>query len=232
MGAPAGNGNGAAARRVLTFDAHRHEYRVDGIVKPSVTELLEAAGLTVDYRAIPAAVLLNARMRGIHVDACCDLYDDGDLDWSTVHSDAVPYVQAWGRFCAEQGYEPAASQVQLYHPEHDYCGTADSVGTVGRRWVLVDRKATTKVAASYGCQLAGYAMPGIECAEHAGELVPVPWPPPARAVVQLRPDGSYRVVPYDEPDDVAAFLGAIALHRWRTARGSLNAPLRLDARLA
>jgi len=224
------NGNGAPRRR-LTFDAARHEYRVDGELKPSVTQLLEGAGLVVDYSAIPAATLLRARQRGIHVDACCDLLDAEDLEWSTVHPDAVPYVQAWARFKVAEGYEPVASQVQLYHPEYGYAGTADTVGTVGRRWVLVDRKATVKVAASYGCQLAGYTLPGLECAEAGGELAPVPWPPPARAVVQLRPDGSYRVVPYEAPDDVAAFLAALALYQWRGARASMNAPLRLDARL-
>lgn len=231
MDAHDATGNGHARGRVLTFDAGRHEYRVNGVLKPSVTELLEAAGLTVDYRNVPARTLLKARMRGLHVDACCDLYDEGDLDWSTVHPEAVGYVEGWGRFCRAEGYEPHASQVQLYHPAHDYCGTGDTVGTVGRQWVLIDRKATVKVAASYGCQLAGYAMPGIECAEHGGELAPVPWPPPARAVVQLRPDGSYRVVPYETPDDTAAFLAALELYRWRNARASLNSPLRLDARL-
>jgi len=223
-------GNGRPAR-VLTFEPRGHEYRVNGERKPSVTELLEGAGLTVDYRAVPAHVLLKARERGLHVDACCDLYDEGDLDWRTVHPEAANYVRAWATFCRAEGYQPAASQVQLYHPEHDYCGTGDTVGTVGRQWVMIDRKATVKVAASYGCQLAGYTMPGMECAEHGGELAPVPWPRPARAVVQLRPDASYRVVPYDAPDDVAAFLGALELYKWRTARASLNSPLRLDSRL-
>jgi hypothetical protein len=217
--------------RVLTFEPARHEYRVNGVVVPSVTQLLEAAGLTVDYRGIPVATLARARARGLHVDACCDLYDEGDLDWSTVHPDAVPYVEAWAKFRVAEGYEPLAAQVQLYHPTLGYAGTADTVGRAGRRWVVVDRKATVKVASSYGCQLAGYALPGLELAERDGGLAPVPWPPPARAVVQLRPDASYRVVPYETPDDEAAFLGALALYQWRHARPSSNAPLRLDARL-
>ncbi|HKF98926.1 MAG TPA: hypothetical protein VKB20_11750, partial [Steroidobacteraceae bacterium] len=74
---------------VLTFEQDGHVYRVDGVRVPSVTELLEAAGVTPDYRKVHPAVLQHARLRGIHVDACCDLDDSEDLDWSSVHPEAV-----------------------------------------------------------------------------------------------------------------------------------------------
>lgn len=211
----------AAGPHQLDFEPQTHTYRVDGLVVPSVTQLLDDAGLTPDYSVISPTVLAHARHRGIHVDACCDLLDQDELDWSSVHPEALPYVEAWARFCADTDYLPACSQVPLYHPEYGYAGTADSIGTLGGQWAVVERKATQKMAATYALQTAGYAQPGLWVAPPGGgPLAPAAWPAPARLGVQLRRDGSYLVVPYEDAEDLGAFLGVVALYRWRLLRGT------------
>ncbi len=210
----------AAAPRVLSFNAATHEYRVDGAPVPSVTQLLDDAGLTPDYAAVPPTVLQHARERGLHIDACCDLLDAEDLDWRSVHPEALPYVEAWIAFREYEGFTPLTAQIPLYHPTYGYAGTADSVGLLpGARPVVVERKSTAKMAATYALQTAGYAQDGMWYAPPGGGvLAPVPWERPARLGVQLRRDGSYALVPYDDPEDLAAFLGVVALGRWRGAR--------------
>jgi hypothetical protein len=206
----------AAGPSRLDFEPQTHTYRVDGHIVPSVTQLLDDAGLTPDYSVVPPRVREHARARGIHVDACCDLLDQDDLDWASVHPEAVPYVESWARFCAAEGYAPVCGQVPLYHPRYGYAGTADSIGTLNGSWVVVERKATTKMAATYGLQTAGYAQPGLWVAPPGGgRLEPAAWPAPARLGVQLKRDGSYLVVPYDDAEDLSAFLGVVALFRWR-----------------
>jgi hypothetical protein len=81
------------------------------------------------------------------------------------------------------------------------------------------------MAATYGLQTAGYAQPGLWAAPPGGgPLAPVAWPAPARLGVQLKRDGTYAVVPYDDAEDLAAFLGVVALYRWRgLRRGALRA---------
>jgi len=214
-----------AAPRVLAFDPVGHEYRIDGALVPSVTQLLDDAGLTPDYSVVPPPVLKHARERGIHIDACCDLLDADDLDWRSVHPEALPYVEAWLAFRDYEGFTPLAAQVPLYHPRYGYAGTADAVGLLpGHRPVIVERKSTAKMAATYALQTAGYALDGLWCAPAGGgTLAPVPWERPARLGVQLKRDGSYALVPYDDPDDLAAFLGVVALGRWRGARRGLQA---------
>jgi hypothetical protein len=216
----------AAGPTLLDFEPQTHTYRVDGIVVPSVTQLLDDAGLTPDYKFISRDVLAHARARGLHVDACCDLLDEGDLDWSSVHPEAVPYVEGWARFCADYSYEPAAGQVPLYHPQYGYAGTADSIGTLNGSWVVVERKATMRMAPTYGLQTAGYAQPGLWVAPPGGgPLSPAAWPAPARLGVQLKRDGTYAVVPYEDAEDLAAFLGVVALYRWRAlSRAAARAP--------
>src|SRR5262249_3605917 len=81
------------APRVLEFSPATHEYRVDGALVPSVTQLLDDAGLTPDYSVVPPNVLQHARERGIHIDLACDLLDADDLDWRSVHPEAFPYVE-------------------------------------------------------------------------------------------------------------------------------------------
>jgi hypothetical protein len=222
-----GPGRDDANPSVLEFEASTHVYRVDGMVVPSVTQLLDDTGLTPDYSVIPAPVLEHARKRGIHVDQACDLLDAEDLDWRSIHPEGLPYVEAWLRFREYEGYTPIASQVPIYHPVYGYAGTADSVGLLpGNRPVIVERKSTAKMAATYALQLAGYAMDGMYYAPPSGGVLsPVPWEYPVRLGVQLKRDGSYVLVPYEDPEDYAAFLGVVALGRWRGARRALQ-PIR------
>jgi hypothetical protein len=213
----------ADAPRVLAFDAPTHTYRVDGELVPSVTQLLDAAGLTPDYSVVPPHVLQHARERGIHIDACCDLLDADDLDWRSVHPEALPYVEAWLAFREHEGYTPLAAQVPLYHPVYGYAGTADSAGLLpGGRPTIIERKATARMAPTYALQTAGYGLEGMLYAPAGGGVLrPVPWATPARLGVHLRRDGRYTLAPYEDPDDLTAFLGVVLLGRWRAARRGL-----------
>ena len=68
---------------------------------------------------------------------------------------------------------------------------------------------------------AGYAADGLYMAPPGGGVLePVPWVTPARLGVHLLPGGRYEVYPYEEPDDDAAWLGVLALARWRKAARS------------
>src|SRR5215475_1743086 len=211
--------NDVDAPQVLQFDPTAHVYRIDGVVVPSGTELLEAAGISPDYSKVNPAVLQHARRRGLHVDICCDLDDADDLDWSSVDPEAVGFVQAWQCFKADYGYKPYASQVLLAHPMYQYAGTADSVGDLGGEVTVVERKATARMASSYALQTAGYTAEGLWSAPPGGgRLSPLEWGTPARIGVHLQRNGRYDLVPYDDPGDHAAWLGVVALARWRKAR--------------
>jgi hypothetical protein len=142
------------------------------------------------------------------------------LDWSSVSPEAVGYVQAWQCFKADYGYEPVLQQPLLYHPTYGYAGTPDSIGTLDGYAAVIERKTTAKMAASYALQTAGYGCDGIHIAPRGGgRLEPVPWGGPVmRLGVHLMPGGRYDLVPYEDPDDEAAWLGVVALARWRKLR--------------
>jgi hypothetical protein len=209
---------------ILEFEPTTHTYRINGQPVPSVTQLLDDAGLTPDYSLVPQPVLQHARQRGIHVDQCIELLDADELDWRTVHPEAIPYLEGWLAFREHEGFTPLANQLPLYHPTYGYAGTADSCGLLpGGRPVIVERKTTAKMATTIALQAAGYGLDGLWYAPPGGGVLsPVPWEHPVRLGVQLRRDGSYVLVPYDDPEDYAAFLGVVALGRWRGARRALQ----------
>jgi len=222
-----GPGRDGAKPSVLEFEASTHVYRVNGQPVPSVTQLLDDAGLAPDYSTIPPAVLQHARQRGIHVDQCVELLDADDLDWRTVHPEAMPFLEGWMRFKDYEGFTPLASQVPLFNPQHGFAGTLDSVGVLpGGHPVIIERKTTARMSATYALQTAGYALDGMWFAPPGGGvLAPVPWERPARLGVQLKRDGTYQLFRYDDPEDYRAFLGVVALGKWRGARRALQ-PIR------
>src|SRR5450755_787122 len=82
----------------FTFDAEAHEYRLAGLVLPSVTQII--APLT-DYSGIPADVMEFARARGQAVHLACELDDKKDLDESTLDPQLLGYVTAWRAFARD-----------------------------------------------------------------------------------------------------------------------------------
>ena len=207
---------------VIQFDRERHEYRADGRLVPSVTRVLEQAGLVPDYARIPPAVLTHARDRGIYVDGCCDLFDADALDWPSVHPEAEPYVRAWQRFREREAFTPVVSQAVVYHAELDYAGTADVYGLDrAKAPTIVDRKCTSKLSDTYSLQLAAYSLPGIGYAadESDGELIGLTVA--RRLVVQLRNDGTFALYDCDVEmkragrDDFGAWKAAVAIARWK-----------------
>src|SRR5690348_16409857 len=85
----------------LLFEPDNHVYTVNGIVVPSVTQILEPL---VDFSKIPAAVLEYAKLRGEAVHLACELYDQNDLDIDNLDTVIVPYLEAWIKFKADTGF--------------------------------------------------------------------------------------------------------------------------------
>jgi hypothetical protein len=73
---------------MITFNEETHEYKVDGVVKKSVTQLLKEAGI-IDYEGVDEYY----RLRGTYVHEACALYAQGWLDWSSLSSDILPFVE-------------------------------------------------------------------------------------------------------------------------------------------
>jgi hypothetical protein len=188
---------------ILTFDEPSHTYRVGGVVRPSVTQVLSSLS---DWGMVPKDALEAAQERGTNVHAICQYHDEGDLDDSTV-GDYRGYLNAWLQFSRD--FEVRWDQIEhrMYSTRFGFCGTPDRRGTLrGMRYASVDIKTGKTLHRVCGLQAAAYR-------QLATEEDPA-WITGRRATVQLGADGKYKFLTWDSPTDWPAFLSLINLTNW------------------
>jgi len=169
----------------LEFDAGAHLYFLGGVHVPSVTQILEGAGL-IDYSFLGARrEIYLARGRAVHAATHED--DDGALagDWS---DEVLGYLEGWRAFRRDFGFVPRLIERRVCNPLYGYAGTLDRVGRIrDGTEIIVDLKSgIAPKAVSY--QLAAYAA----CLPHPRTL--------NRRCVELHADGGYRVIAFKTSD--------------------------------
>ncbi|MCL5671614.1 MAG: hypothetical protein M1423_10030 [Acidobacteria bacterium] len=201
------------------FDPGRHLYLVQGRPVPSVTQVLHSAALSADYAAVEPEVLERKRIIGEYVHKATQYLDEGSLDLGTVDPQIQPYLAAYEKFMKGSGFRPWLIERRLVGTINGMLcgGTVDLEGTMaGRPWII-DLKCIERLYPSFGLQTAGYEL-----------LLPKPVTPPfryTRAILQLRPDGSYKLTTYDDPADFDVFRAALAVTAWKMNH---NMSTRLD----
>lgn len=188
-----------------TFDPVRHEYRLDGRVVPSVTQLLTPIQ---DWSGIPKSVLEAKAILGTAVHRACELDEDGLLDEETLDERIEPYLRAFKKFKAEKRPKLLANEKRLFHLTLGYAGTLDRLYEIdGWPWII-DLKTAVAHNPWVGVQLAGY-VGLVEASELKPEKAIV------RGGLNLRPDGTYRLHPCTDPTDWPTFVSLLTLHNWR-----------------
>ena len=112
----------------VTFDPERHEYRVNGVIVPSVTQILAGAGVS-DYSNIPPEVLQRAAERGSLVHTYIEWYEDGTLDESSIDPALRGYFESYLR-AKDAGLlpeKPSAVEKLVYSDMLSYAGTLDQL---------------------------------------------------------------------------------------------------------
>lgn len=163
------------------FLSEEHEYTVEGIVRVSVTQVLQDLGF-IDFSQVHPIQLEKAQKRGSAVHACCHYLEEGDLDWSTVSPEIWPYVEAFAMMKEETGWKAELREQMVFHPLFNYCGQLDGFGSMsklGIEKVLPDYKSgVPQRAAKY--QTAGYAL-----------AIGEPYVP--RCSIHLKATGKYKI---------------------------------------
>jgi hypothetical protein len=185
----------------LTFDEVAHRYAIGERELLSVTRVLDEADL-VDKIGWSDAV----RTRGTFLHAAIVLFHDNDLDVVSLDPILAPYLNAYVKFLAESGFIADAIEEQVWSESLRVAGTLDLRGRfpcdLPAMTNVVDVK-TGDVPDHVGYQVAGYAF-----------LLPkYPTCPPIRKrwALNLRGDGTYRLIPLTNPHDEAVFLAALTL---------------------
>lgn len=191
----------------LIFDEASHTYTLGDRVLPSVTSIMQDAGLC-DFSA--PWFTESVRTRGQLVHAAIALDIEGDLDDETLDPVLEGYVAGWRQFLIETGAAVEHSERRVCDPVLGFAGTLDSIVRMqdanGRtRRTLLDFKPATYP--SVGPQTAAYAM----CADAL-------YPEPvffARAALILPGNGTYKLEPLVDPLDKPTFLAALRVFQFR-----------------
>lgn len=193
------------AHELISFDPTTHTYEVGGIVYPSVTKILSTAGLSPDFSMILPSVLESKRQLGIDVHEQTQLVDMG----AEPSNDG--YVQAYTRFKTETDFQPVEIELPVYSKTYGYAGTIDRVGELKGKLSILDIKTTQALDMPYmGPQTAGYEIAYKEWTEYK-KIMP-------RYILQLKPDGTYKLVQCKKKEDTNIFLYALQITKWRNKK--------------
>jgi hypothetical protein len=199
---------------MLTFDHAAHRYALEGVVVPSVTQILKASGL-IDFSGIPVGILNAALERGTVVHEAIHFFNDGDLDLDQFREDFpayVGYVDAWIAFCEQRHFEPVLNEHRVASPRHQVAGTLDSLGLLDGQAVLLDFATGRAVDVCKWLQTAAYEGLAREWAHDDPALAAffAAHPFLKRYAVELRRDGTFQLQAYTSPGDYREFLTLVA----------------------
>lgn len=142
---------------MLTFDAERHEYTVDGVIVPSVTTIV--APLGVDYDdddSLTAFAIDYAAERGTVMHAyIAHRLEGGAPEEFEMPDEFADYADGVEQFLAEHEITPYAVETPL--TDGVAAGTPDLVCEFDGELAILDYKFVSNVAKSRVCgQLGGY----------------------------------------------------------------------------
>lgn len=181
----------------LTFNADNHEYKLQGVRLPSVTQIIAGAGLYGDTSYFTE----YSRDRGSFIHQVIEWHLSGELDESTIDPVLTPYFEAWKRFERESSYVPDSCETRLASATYRFAGTIDHIGHLNGYFCIIDAKSGAPTPAT-GIQLAGYEM--LLSARGA-----------RRFALHLKDDGNYKLIEYKDRNDRNVFLSALALWNWK-----------------
>lgn len=202
---------------MLTFNEELHQYRHDGQITPSVTQVIQPlyAG---ELAMIPAAILERKSTIGKAVHLACELYDQGDLDEGSLDPVVRGYFEGWIKFTHENKCEWDGIEELIFHSTHKYAGRLDRRGKINGKKCVADIKTVSVVSRPTAIQLAGY---------EEGRRVDGDKERVARIAIQLKPDGAYEMHDFTRDDvrrkvglrapainDFAIFLACLTVQRF------------------
>lgn len=214
----------------LIFLADGHKGYHDGKFWPSVTQVIQAGGLS-RFDGVPEYSLERARIRGAAVDKACEFVDKGmAFAWPNAEAERNygGYVEGYRKFCGDCSYKSLLAQHIVHDHEREYWGILDTLGTCDYRllpaklkplvvpradnrcWLLLDRK-TGETGAETGLQLAAYlrALEFPSMPEPRNRFV-------LRIKLKLNADGTYDPpTPFTSPLDERVFVSALTCANWK-----------------
>jgi len=198
-----------------------HVYRVrmdDGNTKavPSVTSIMKDVGYypwvfsekkddgEVSFPTEAEDQRKTAAMRGTEVHKITEDMDR-ENPVGPVDIDILPYVNAYKTFREENNITITEIEAFVHEESFWYAGALDRVMTINGTPSIVDIK-TGQELDTTGIQLAAYQFAWEKMGGGKGL---------ARFALHLKPNGNYKLVPYQSREDLPNFLAAVRVYHFK-----------------
>lgn len=192
----------------------KHQYFVDGVKKPGVTEILCAEGI-IDLRRIPIKSLEAARELGTEAHRVIRLFLKKTLKIDTIDSAIAPYFKGFLKFTKDFEFDYIEVEPLLYSKQLNICGEPDCIGvkkSEPNHYYLLDWKSTTTIQPSVREQTALYERIWNE--NHLVDKKKIF----RRIAVQLLPSGDYKPHELKETIDLVRGISAVILYQCKEER--------------
>lgn len=140
----------------LEFEEENHIYRLNGIIIPSVSNILEPLS-RAKYSRVDERTLDRAAERGTSVhDSIENFIKYGVVD---VNPEYRGYFNGFHEWWEKTKPVPVGSELRVYHKVMQYGGTIDLLAYIDDELTLIDFKSTySLIDMICGVQLEGYAQ--------------------------------------------------------------------------
>lgn len=186
----------------IDFDPEAHAYQIDGQPVINVTGVLD----DLERFWCAPEILERARLFGSAVHTMTELYDQDDLDETTLDNALVPYLNGYKRFLDAVNPKIEHIELRVGSKRYGYAGTLDRVMKFGRGLprCMLDIKSGARPK-TVGLQTAAYADAldetyGIQVSR--------------RYCLQLMPN-DYRLHRCDDPLDLNIWRAALITYNWK-----------------
>jgi hypothetical protein len=186
---------------MIEFKKDTHEYFVDGVKYPSITQILKAENCVEHWGDG------GDMARGTAVHQACQFLDENDLDESSLPEWILPYLAAYNKFLIDTNVEWKYIEKIVYNEFYKYAGTLDRTGYLNNRYCIFDIKTNASPKATE-LQLGGYceALFAMDCKEEQ--------PTSAYAIV-LKNTGAYSLVKYNHINGGHIFKCLAQVYWWK-----------------
>lgn len=192
----------------IVFNEELHEYRVGGIVSPSVSQILKANGLMENFRKSEVKL-----QNGSAIHRALELHDKKNLDLSSLDPRLKKCVDLWEKFKKEIGVSVVVEAEKRVAFGVLYAGTIDRVLVLngGKKMILDFKSGNPQPWASL--QTAGYAM----------AYDPVGFKDYERCCAKIHWDMD-RVIykPYNDQADFNTFIAMATVYHYKKNNGYLR----------
>ncbi len=122
------------------YDEEKHEYYVDDILRPSVTEICEPISFK-RLDALQKSLLKQAKARGSRCHEIVEQYWYGGFDEEEIETEYAPYIKQFLLWV--KTYRPTVLFSEYRMFDYDFCGTCDLICKIDSKTILVDFKFTS-----------------------------------------------------------------------------------------